>query len=260
MPQHSIASLSRAQINRETTLILSRSGNRQRLILATLIAASPMMLYVFAATAFVFYVLPVVSEDLFACASGIFGLALSLLTIFLVFPLLTGLLYLAERMEAGEETVLADLFHAFTGRKAYRAAVTLSLGAAWRIAVFVCVEGVLEALGQRFFGKDPFMWTLMAILMLATGILMLFLFLGGFGKPYAIFRGSGAGRRGRVGTRAMGVRYWIGFLPGLLLSALSFLIYLIADLLPRMLVFYFRFCRKAEETGQQSTIQPEESL
>lgn len=260
MKQNRIRSISHAQINRETTEILSRNGNRQRLILATLIAASPVMLYVLSIIVFADYLLPVVPESLFSLACVAFGALLALLTLFFTFPLLTGMLSLAQRMEAGEETVLADLFHAFTDRKSYRAALTVSVGAFWKIAVLAVAEIALEAIGQRFLGDNALLWTLMAILMLAVGILLLFLFLGSFRNPYRIFRGTATDRRNPSFSRALGVCYWLGYLPGLLLTVLTFLIYLMADLLPRMLISYFRYCRKAEETEQQLTTQPEESI
>ena len=48
-------------------------------------------------------------------------------------------------------------------------------------------------------------------------------------------------------ARSVGLRYWLGYLPWLALSLLTFCILLLADVLPRMLISYFRLCRKLNE-------------
>ena len=72
--------------------------------------------------------------------------------------------------------------------------------------------------------------------------LLIFLLLGGFRWIFTIFRHENRQTR-TESARRVGAWYWGHFLPYLILSVLSVLIYLLADILPRMLISYFRLWR-----------------
>ena len=75
-----------------------------------------------------------------------------------------------------------------------------------------------------------------------THRLLIFLLLGGFRWIFTIFRHENRQIR-TESARRVGAWYWGHFLPYLILSVLSVLIYLLADILPRMLISYFRLWR-----------------
>lgn len=234
---------------RETTDLLAMRGNRLRLILAILItatAALPELLFL--------QILDVVLNAFGeAAGSPATAVCLAVSAAYLVcffLPLSSGLFYLAGRMEAEEETALADLFHAFTGARAYRSAMSCGLYLGIPLAAMLLTPSVIT---DRLAGTNGNLLQLLlaALLAVAADAALLFLFFGWFGGPYrAVHRTKPRIRH----ARRAGAWYWGRFLPHLILSVLSLLIYLIADILPRMLVLYFRFCR---EYDRFSTIQPE---
>ena len=89
----------------------------------------------------------------------------------------------------------------------------------------------------------------LGVVALAVALPLFWLLCGGFLTPFfRLCRPPQAMReRMRPYARSVGLRYWLGYLPWLALSLLSFCILLLADVLPRMLVSYFRLCRKLNE-------------
>lgn len=102
---------------------------------------------------------------------------------------------------------------------------------------------VTDAL-SGFAGESAGRWFLAVLASAAADFAVFYLLQGGFCRPYVAMR-TGARTAHRMSRRrSAGVWYWCLFLPHLLLSVLTLLIYFIADILPRMLIFYFRFCRE----------------
>ncbi len=234
---------------RETTGLLAMRGNRLRMILAILIAATaclPELLFLQVYSA----VLNTVGEAAATTATTVWLAVSVTYLIGVLLPLFAGLFYLAGQMEAEEETVLADLFHAFTGARAYRSAFSCGLYLGIPLAALLLTPSVIT---DRLAGTDGNLLQLLlaALLAVAADIVLLFLFFGWFAGPYRTVRREKPRMRH---ARRVGAWYWGRFLPHLLLSVLSLLIYLIADILPRMLILYFRLCR---EYDRFSTIQPE---
>lgn len=226
---------------RETTDVLSQNGNRIRLMLAILIAAASWLAELLFFQIFL---------GVWALLEGAGGAAVSLaialyaalavgFLIFLIQPLTSGLFYLAGRMEAEEETVLSDLFYAFTGAEAYRSMLACGLYTGVPLAVLIAAPYGVTAALSGWAGANAGRWVLAALLAVGADFLLFFLFLGWFAKPCGTVRTAG-----RKPMRRAGGWYFGKFLPHLLLSVLSLLIYLLADILPRMLIFYFRFCRE----------------
>lgn len=238
----------------DATDLLAQRGNRLRLILAVLTVVSCAALSVFLPIQVLSIVLIFAERRFWVCVIGFAVLVIAVL-VGLIFPLASGLLHLAARMEAGEETTLRDVLFAFTERGAYRRAwgcgclVGLPLGLlalipyCLNVALLSPLEPTLEQT------------VLVALLSVLSDVLVCFLLLGRFCKPFAVLTGKRPTRTCAQSERRMGTRYWVRLIPHLLLSVLTLFIYLIADCLPRMLILYCRLCR---EYDQDLTIQPKE--
>lgn len=229
---------------RDGTAILSRDGNRLRFISAILTVATVILPYLLLLQLRELLLSSVYLSDggkvpVFFCTEAL----LLLLTVFLTLPLLSGLFYLAERMEAGEKTALPDVFHAFTDGAAYRVGLRTGLCMAFPLAVLIAAPRAVIALLSGFAGQQPLRWLLVAFAAVATDLLLFVLLLGGFRWIYAGFRHEKGQKSGGRSARRVGLWFSVRFLPHLILSVLSLLIYLIADILPRMLISYFRLCR-----------------
>ena len=232
----------RKRLWRESTDVLSQNGNRVRMMLAILITAASwlpelLFLQIFLG---VWALLEGASSTAVFLAIAVYAALSSGFLIFIIQPLTSGLFFLAGRMEAEEETGLSDLFHAFSGgAAAYRSMLACGLYISVPPAVLIAVPYWMTAALSAWAGANIFRWVLAALLSVGADGLLIFLFLGWFAKPYGTVRKP----EPKAGRRAGGW-YFGTFLPHLLLSVLSLLIYLLADILPRMLIFYFRFCRE----------------
>ncbi len=243
MKQKTLSAETWRELWRDTTAILSRDGNRLRLISATLIVATAALPYLLLLQlAGLLLSLDGLTAGGAALISGGVAVLLFLRTLFLTLPLASGLFYLAERMEADEETALADVFHAFTSGAAYRSALRVGLCLALPLAALYAAPRVTVAVLAGFAGQQLLRWVLVALAAVAADCLLIFLLLGGFRWIFAVFR-RGNGQTCAGSARRAGAWYWGHFLPHLILSVLSVLIYLLADILPRMLISYFRLWR-----------------
>lgn len=235
---------SRFDLRRDVTAILARDGNRLRFVSAILIVATASLPYLLLLQLVgVLLSLDGVTDSGAALIGSGAAALLFFLTVFLTLPLASGLFYLAERMEEGEETVLADVFYAFSGRAAYRRALRAGLCWALPLAVLIAVpQGMIAGLAGGA-GNRILRLVLVALAAVAADFLLFVLLLGGFGRIFKTFRRDrGQSCTGRS-ARRVGLWYWGNFLPYLILSVLSLLIYLLADVLPRMLISYFRLWR-----------------
>lgn len=233
---------------RDSTAVLSRDGNRLRFISAILIVATVSLPYLLL---FQVRELLLSAEGLTdngaALISACFAAFLLLLTVFLTLPLVSGLFYLAGRMENGEETLLSDVFYAFANGAAYRRGLCAGIWLAIPPAVLFAVPRTMVAGLAGFAGNQPLRWILVALAAVVADFLSVILLLGGFRRGGAVFRPERGQKRFGHGARRVGLWYWVHFLPHLILSVLSLLIYLIADILPRMLISYFRLWRMLAE-------------
>ena len=250
MRQKRVEGMNFPQLRREAGEVLAQDANRLKLIEAAMICLTPMTLYLMLAAVWQLLTLPLAAHGPAAvvlCRAGLWAL-LVLLTQFFTFPLLSGLLTMAAGMEAGECVALADLFAPFCSRCAYGRALRASFAVLWRLcALLLAVQAVLWLL--RLPGRPVLFWLLCVPAVLAVALPLFWLLCGGFLTPFfRLCRPPQAMReRMRPYARSVGLRYWLGYLPWLALSLLSFCILLLADVLPRMLVSYFRLCRKLNE-------------
>ena len=241
---------------RESGEILSQNANRLKLIEATMICVTPLLLYQTLIAAYQGIILAAfdpVSEPLRAFFWEIgFWSVLSVFTLLFSLPLSTGLLGMAEDMEDGKESVLSDVFRAFTSARSYWRSLRISWALFWRFALVILTESVTYTLFDIFVpslgGK-----LLCVGVMILEAFLWLWLACFGFFKTYYLAKDLKAPvKRARMQsyTCSFSVFYWLHFLPWMLLSLVSFCILLLADLLPRMLLAYFRLCRKLSEKIQ----------
>lgn len=248
MRQKRVEGMNFRLLHREAGEVLAQDANRLKLIEAAMICLTPLTLYLLLTSTWRTVLLPMLvpgSAAYAACAIGFWSLLL-LLTQFFTFPLLCGLLGMSAAMEAGEQTDLTELFAPFRSGGSYRRALRISFCVLWRLCVLLLAEcAVLLVLRQL---ENRLLILLLGIpAMLAVAVLLFWWFCGGFLHAYLVLCRPAAAERMRPYARSVGLRYWGGYLPWLALSLLTFCILLLADVLPRMLISYFRLCRKLNE-------------
>ena len=113
MKQKRVSGLDFQRLRLESGEVLAKNSNRLTLILALMVAACPLMLYLSVLSVFRLAVFPLFSEREFL-GTLIAALVLLALSLFVTLPLWTGLLWMAKRMEANEATSLTEIFYAFS--------------------------------------------------------------------------------------------------------------------------------------------------
>ena len=251
MKQKRVQGVDLPRLRQEAGEVLWRNANRLTLILAIMVAVSPLMFYLSVWSVFHFAVLPLFPQaELFGCVLMI--LVMLCLSQFLTLPLLTGLLHMASEMESGREVILSDVFYAFSEKRNYKVALRLSYAVLWRMVLLIAAEGCIYWLFFALSGG-----TLAVMLMgipIYVGVFILWFRLAArsFLLPYFAMTLPEAAPRMRPYARSVGSYYWIGFFPWIVLSLLTFGILMLADTLPKMLIAYFRLCRKLNELTTQS--------
>ena len=241
-----------ARMRRESGEILAERGNRLLLIEAWMVMTLSVPLWMAVRNAcdalWVTVAAPVeLSEAFYPVLLWIVGCAL-LLTVIL--PMLWGVLQLAGRIERGESPVLADVFASFADKASYRRGVWLSFGLLWRVLGTLGVTCLTYAALLRFAGGSLLWGSVGGVLIVLELTLGVALLLGCF--PVAAVAllerdlshseiRARASRMRRAHPFA-GFYFFFGFLPWFCLGILTVGILLLADVLPRMSVGYFRYC------------------
>lgn len=248
LKQKRLGGFNRAVLKEECGEILARDANRITLILGAMICCTPLMLFLMLSSVFEGVLIPMLGKT----AQWAYAVLPSLLMLFFVLPLWSGLLFMASEMEAQRRAYLSDVFWSFSGGKAYFTALRCSWGIFWRVGI---LWGVWQAVTEWLFGLGN--GTLLLPLLGAVPLLLLsvlwirFALRGFFGVYRALNRPSGSERM-RPYARSLGLSYLRMYFPWLLLSLLTVGILFLADILPRMLISYFRLCRKLHEKTTQS--------
>ena len=237
------------RIRREAACVLRESGTRLMLAEAAMLTVVPLILPFLLSSALQLAFYPLMMTGTWAQVLIRLGGALlgggELL--FLAFPLMTGLFGMAARIEAGEETSLSDLFCPFGSRSSYGRALLLSADFFWKICLSALAVWVSFVLVRLWGAARPTSLLLgggVILLVLACSLLLL---LSGFGASFTHL-GVSIGQRARLrGRIRMGLGFFFGYMPSILLSILSIGVLLPADTLPRMLLGYFRYCRRWNE-------------
>lgn len=214
--------------------ILSRDGNRLLLIegqaiLLLLFSACFTLSYTFSflMTALIDEVWVRVTVD------RVCGLLISAFVIFAALPLFYGLFFMARKMTLGESCTLADMFVAFGDRKAYARAVW---GMRFLFVIGVLVftaASILAAVISATGGTALWNAALPMISLLITLLL---------NAPFYTCIYESLSEVKHLPTFAdsfrRAIRFFVAFLPWILLGLLTVGVLLIADTVPRMLLAY----------------------
>lgn len=165
-----------------------------------------------------------------------------------VMPLFVGLLNMAERMARGCDVFLPDLFLPFASGKRYLRALIVLWPLYWKFGVFYWFPGILLRALVSLFGQIPWLLASGAGVLLLLAIVWLLLALRGFVRLSFLLQwrmpllAAGRANRQIAGTSfSGGGLWWLCFLPRILLGFLTIGILLIADVIPRMMISYFRY-------------------
>lgn len=243
--------------------VLSKNGNRLLLIEALVLSLVPLVAYSFVHTAFAAVLQLLIekgeADGIVALVTVGFLLAMLSLTLFVTLPLLLGVLRMAWRMAEGHDVVLAELFSSFATAKTYRRSLRLSVGVFWRLGALIAVVGITCAATVAFFERLVVVGLLCGVVVLLEvavgGMLLLRQFPCFAIAMYEDTPMRDARRIARNLTRRCrfgGILFFLHFVPHLLLGFVTFGIFLIWEVLPRMCVSYFLYCRKINDMMIQS--------
>lgn len=163
-------------------------------------------------------------------------------------PLFIGLLSMAARMASGGEVFLTDLFLPFSGGKRYLRTLIVLFPLYWKFAVFCWFPGILYDALAAVFGNVAAFVVIGNVVLWLLNVVWLLLALRGFVRlsfllqwrmPLLASRRANRQIAGKSFTG--GGRWWLCFLPRILLGFLTVGILLVADVIPRMLISYFRY-------------------
>ena len=244
------------RVHRRAGELLAERGNRLLLIeaIAVLLLFAVMYSSFSYACAALLFLAP---EDraLLIGATAVHALGTLLLTVMLVVPTFLGVCRIAYKMTRSERVVLADMFCAFSDRRNYRRTVSAARGFLLRAAaVWIACEVTyllfvylippldgIELLCGLLIGIE----VLCGVAILLRGYPMLYVMLQNGEAPLSEVR-----RQAQTQPSVFrGGRFFIFFLPSIVLGFFTVGILWIADTLPRMLVAYFVDCEAADQDG-----------
>ncbi len=238
--------------------VLASSGNRFLLIQALIVLMINVALYFSLSSLFSAFFL-MISKHLNATGEfwlwvG-FGVVIALFLVFFSLPMLLGLLGMAQKMTVGEECVLVDLFWPFSSKAAYRRALGLSYALLWRLGgVILLVWSACGHFQGRYSGGLLGGFLCFAAVVVGLAALLLLCMRGSFrtavvlSEERTVSESRSSVHRIARAAPLCGARFWIGFLPQILLGLLTFGVFLIWEVLPRMCVSYFLYHQKINET------------
>ena len=251
MQQKRIAGVDFARLRIESGAILAANGNRLTLILACMIAASPLMLYT-SALSILRLAFTSLSQDRqqleFMIGTGIVLLLSQCVTL----PLWMGLMRVASQMERGQAADLTQLFYAFFSRRNYKIVQKISFSILWRISLLALLEALAAIFIQRLFAGTVGVIVWGIPLYFAIFAAWFLIAIRGFLIPYLAWEAPETKPRVTPYSASVGKHYWAGFFPWIALSLLTFGVLFLADTLPRMLIAYFRICNNLKEFTTQS--------
>lgn len=232
--------------------ILAGGDNRLTLIGAFLLLSAACLIYRLLFVAFM-VVANLISPD-FAWVAyllvGAYLLLAVLFTLFFLLPLFYGILLMAWAMTVGDTPPLVAVFEPFCDKKTYRRCLRL----AWRAVSLFLVLTLAVLISAFLIGLRPANGFAPYVI---VGLLICCLVWSGIRFPLFCFALSpgrmplrDAKRRSRRFLRFFplcGFRYLIRFLPHILLGVLTLGIYLLAHVLPLMVLTYFRECETTHE-------------
>ena len=249
------------ELRREAGEILSQNGNRLLLIEAILILLLHVPLYLILDTAIhaAFGELTATNAALTPLWSAVYAVLVSLLVLFFTLPSLIGLFGLAGKIAYGAQPTLSELFEPFSSVKSYVRTLHLAWGAFWRFGLIVAAVTLTYQVMLYFFAGS-FLWGAVCGLMIVAEIAMgLLLCARNFPVAAVVLFSQVPVREARMLSRNVsdhayrgGVFFVLGFLPWILLGVLTLGVLLLWDVVPRMLIAYFRYLKQIYEMIIQS--------
>jgi membrane protein YdbS with pleckstrin-like domain len=184
----------------------------------------------------------------------VYYLLVCVLTLFVTLPLLFGLLRLSGKVEDDETPVLAELFYYFSSGRLYRRALSLSFGGFWRMLFVVLAVAATCGATVYFFPRELWAGFLCGVAVLVEIIVWLLFVLRRFATFAVAFYDEVPLKEARAMARTLakcdrfgGLRFFFACLPRILLGLLTFGVYLLWDVLPRMGVAYFSYCKQMND-------------
>lgn len=238
--------------------ILAQNGNRLRLMGAWMLGMIFVPLYMLLWQALMLLPKPLFGLDNTFC----FTILAVLLTLFALMPYLYGILQMARLMASGEETVLADVFLPFSSPRAYGKAVRVSFGVFWKLWLIFDIAAGICYLTATLAPSNLLAALVAGMLVVCEVLLGLVLCLFGYARVWAESQDGITWRKAAKTTRAFfrtcpagGLWFFFVYIPRIALGLVTLGVLLLADVLPRMFVSYFRYCDMINE----SMIQLEEN-
>lgn len=256
LSNRTVSSPSFSVLYRDAGDILSRRGSRILLVEAWCVGLILVPLYMLLFEACMLLPVP-----LFGMFDGVllFWIGAVLLTLLLTLPYFSGILGLACALTRGEDAVLADVFAPFSSFRSYGKALWISFGIFWKLwLIFDLATGICYLTATHAPGN--ILAAILAALLVICEVLLGFV-LCLFRFPYlyaAICDDEGwhaARKKAKRMARACptgGVMFFLCYVPRIVLGVLTVGILLLADVLPRMCVSYFRYCEMINESMTQS--------
>ena len=163
-------------------------------------------------------------------------------------PLLVGMLQMAVRMANDEDAFLPELFSPFSSGKAYFRVLVILWPFYWKMGLFWLLPGLAFDGLTALFGASALLSILKTVVSFLLVVAWILLALRGFLRLSFLLQwrmplpASGRANREIAGRSfAGGGIWWIHYLPRIILGFLTVGILLIADVIPRMMISYFRY-------------------
>lgn len=245
--------------------VLAANGNRIKLIcLFLLLSLFLMSALLFTAAFFLLLnTLPLAPPQITMLALVTYAIPLFLLILFWVLPFLQGILTVAYRMARYEDVPLVAVFRPFSKDQLYWRHVAISWDFFWKALILGAAIFLTYESGDTLFSGN-FWGGLATALAIVAEIAVWFFWCGrNFGLLFfALQEERMPLRSAKKKVKAFwkvnpfaAFRYFGNFLPHILLGILTLGVYLLADVLPRMVLTY---CFEAENT-YELMIQLEEN-
>ena len=245
-------------LQEQSVEILSQNANRLKLMGAWMLGLLFVPLYMLLWQAFALLPNPLFGMDNML----LFTVLAAILTLFAVLPYLYGILYMSRLMVSGEETVLADVFLPFSSPRAYGKAVRVSFGVFWKLWLIFDIAAGICYLTAMLAPSNWFAALVAGMLAVCEVLLGLVLCLFDYAHVWAEFQEGSTVREAAKASRkffrscpAGGLWFFFAYIPRVALGFVTLGVLLLADVLPRMCVSYFRYCDMINE----SMIQLEEN-
>ncbi len=252
-------------VRTEASELLSINGNRLKLIEALVLCLLLVPFYIgvyrlIAIAASEFVMVPSLVWMWIWNGTGFF------ITLLLALPLILGVFEMAERMERGEDTTLIDLFSQFTSWSRYVSAVWLSWKLLWipSLAAFL-MWGSVELFDALLISDAKSATLLGWFTATVFGIVGLFFMMCRFGAIVTAFR-QADDSQGEIQAKQLSAwrrykhcdRFWRNYFLRILLGILSVGVLLLLDVIPEMLIAYFRYYRYMNDNDVTSEEQRDE--